>query len=93
MSDSREMETGPAGIPAWAMNQLQCPITREPLETSDSELVRRLQTQQAQGKLMNRLGTPCSDPFDSGLVNRSGSFFYPVRAGVPSLVPQEAIPL
>lgn len=78
-------------MPAWVLELIRCPITRQKLDIASVELIERLRASLRDGKLMNRLGTNVMDDFQSGLLNESKSWFYPVVDDIPTLVPDEAI--
>jgi uncharacterized protein YbaR (Trm112 family) len=78
-------------MPKWVLDLIRCPITLEKLDIAPSDLVERLRTSMRDGKLTNRLGTSVSDDFQSGLLNESKSWFYPMADEIPTLVPDEAI--
>ncbi len=77
----------------WLLEIIQCPHHQEPLRIAETQLVLRLVTKFQRGELMNRLGMLIEQPFDSGLVNLSQTYFYPMRDGIPTLIAGEAIPL
>ena len=77
----------------WLLELIQCPITREPLSLADAELLQVLHPLLNESKLLNRQGVTVDEPFEAGLVNASRTWFYPVIQGIPTLVPDEAIPL
>jgi len=78
-------------IPQWVLDLIRCPITLEKLEVAPADLVERLRASLRSGKLTNRLGAGVSENFQSGLVNESKSWFYPVIDEIPTLLPDEAI--
>ena len=80
-------------MPSWVLELIRCPITLQKLEIASVDLVERLRALLRDGKLMNRLGTNVTDDFQSGLLNESKSWFYPVIDDIPTLVPDEAIAL
>ncbi len=80
-------------MPSWVLELIRCPITLQKLEIASVDLVERLRASLRDGKLMNRLGTNVTDDFQSGLLNESKSWFYPVIDDIPTLVPDEAIAL
>lgn len=77
----------------WLFEIIQCPATKQPLHVADESLVRSMLAKFQQGDLVNRIGACVDQAFDGGLVNSSATYFYPVREGIPTLVPDEAIPL
>jgi uncharacterized protein YbaR (Trm112 family) len=76
---------------SWLLELIQCPITREPLHEASAELLQSLRTRILERQLINRLGMQVTEQFESGLVNQSLSWFYPVTKGYPNLLPDEAI--
>jgi uncharacterized protein YbaR (Trm112 family) len=72
---------------------LCCPETHQPLGIAAAELVGRLEAQRAAGALRNRAGVPIEEPVQAGLVRADGAVFFPVRAGIPMLVMDEAVNL
>jgi uncharacterized protein YbaR (Trm112 family) len=77
----------------WLLALIQCPITREDLHLVDASLLEKLQDQFRAGQLVNKLGIKVNEDFESGLVNASGTWFYAISDNIPSLIPEEAIPL
>ncbi len=82
-----------AQMPTWLLELIRCPITLEPLQTAASEVTERLRDELKHGRLTNRVGVSLTDDFQSGLVNASSTWFYPVTDEIPVLVPDEAISL
>ena len=78
-------------MPNWVLDLIRCPITLEKLEFAPAELVERLRASSRDGALTNRLGANVTADFQSGLLNESKSWFYPVVDEIPTLVPDEAI--
>lgn len=72
---------------------LRCPIEGSELQTADPTLLRRVQHAIEQGMARDRLEQKVSEGVEGGLVNRSETWFYPVRNGIPTLVADEAIRL
>ena len=80
-----------APMPTWLLDLIRCPITLERLDVAPVELTERLRGELRAGKLANRIGASLTGDFQSGLVNASGTWYYPVTDDIPVLVPDEAI--
>ncbi len=90
--DGREPELD-VGFPDWALKLVRCPLTQEELQPADKELVERLQQLLQADRLRNHVGAGCDQKFDAGLVNKSRSYFHLSRAGIQTLIADEAIPI
>ncbi len=62
------------------MEILCCPVTRQSLRLADAETLRRA-------------GAKVSIPLAEGLLREDGQMIYPVKNGIPLLVPEEGIAL
>lgn len=69
---------------------LRCPISGQTLKAAPESVVRSLQETQHAGTLRNRNGDAI-EPFEDGLVTSDGARFYPIRSGIPVLLPGEAV--
>ena len=77
----------------WLLEIMKCPLSGERLTIADAELVDRLRQQQRDHQLLSHKGIPIADPFDSGLVNQSRTYFFRIADGIPTLLPDEAVAL
>ena len=75
------------------LSMLRCPIEGSELQLADPALLQRVQTAIQQGTARDRLEQKVSEGVEAGLVNRSETWFFPVRHGIPTLVADEAIRL
>jgi|JI6StandDraft_1071083.scaffolds.fasta_scaffold102016_2 uncharacterized protein YbaR (Trm112 family) len=78
-------------IPSWLLAILRCPITEEPLAPASDELVSKLQSAANKGDLRSKLGVTISETWTQGLVNESGTWFYPVDGETIDLLQDNAI--
>jgi uncharacterized protein YbaR (Trm112 family) len=72
---------------------LRCPETRQTLTMAEPDLLARLNRLLAAGQLRNRAGQVLNEPIEGGLVRADGQFLYLIRANVPVMLIDEAIPL
>ncbi|MEO8496106.1 MAG: hypothetical protein ABI614_13630 [Planctomycetota bacterium] len=72
---------------------LRCPITRQSLVKAPSDVLDEANRMIHGGKLANRLGEIVDDTLDAGLIDRAGTWLYPVRDGIVCLLADEAISL
>lgn len=52
--------------------------------------IQRLQDLHQRGQLITKLGRTISSIATQGLVSADGAWFYPIEAGIPCLLPDEA---
>ncbi|MCX6923695.1 MAG: Trm112 family protein [Verrucomicrobia bacterium] len=72
---------------------LRCPETHEEVRLAPAAIIQQLNRQIAAGALKNRAGQPVQEQMDGGLIRADGKFLYPIRRGIPVMLPDEAIPL
>jgi uncharacterized protein YbaR (Trm112 family) len=80
-------------LPAWLLEAMQCPLSSQPLSVAPGALVEQLRQKRKAGELTTLNGAAVEEDFQSGLINASSQYFYPIREGIPSLLPDEALPL
>ena len=78
-------------MPPWLLDLIRCPITLEKLEIAPVDFVERIRAAIRDGRLTNRMGVSVTYDIQSGLLNESKNWFYPVVDDIPMLVPDEAI--
>jgi uncharacterized protein YbaR (Trm112 family) len=76
---------------AWLLEIIKCPLSNEKLRPAEPAVVERLAAKQRAGQLFSHKGLQLEEPFESGLVNESSTFFYRISDGIPTLLPDEAI--
>lgn len=72
------------------IENLRCPHTRLPLSPAPAVLAEKLLA--TRESLRTRDGE-IPAPFEGGLLTSDGAWFYPLRGGIPILLPGEAIAL
>jgi uncharacterized protein len=72
---------------------LVCPTDRSPLSAAGDQMVTQLNRAIAAGRVKNQAGRPVEQPIAAGLLRADNSVLYPIRDGIPLLVPDEAISL
>ena len=70
-----------------------CPETHQPIALAEPSLIEKLNQLIAAGQLQNRAGQPIKEKIDGGLVREDQKFLYPIRANIPVMLIDEAIPL
>ncbi|MCR9296054.1 MAG: hypothetical protein NXI32_25340 [bacterium] len=80
-------------IDPWVLALLRCPLTHEELRDVSPTTLEKLISRQSAGDLVNHQGFVCQEAFDNGVINESATFFHPMRHGVLTLMPGEAIPI
>lgn len=80
-------------IPPSLLEILRCPLDGQPLALIAPQRLRWLQDQLAAGALRDHNDGRVDEPFDQALVTADGRRAYPVRSGIPTLIPSESIPL
>ena len=68
---------------------LCCPETHQPVRVAPPEVLERIWCE----KLPDRRGIAPAAPLEGGLLREDGELLYPVRADIPIMLSEEAIPL
>jgi uncharacterized protein YbaR (Trm112 family) len=80
-------------IAAELLALLRCPESKQPLAPASPEVLTRLESERAAGKLRNRAGNAVPQSIEQGLVRQDGTRFYLITADIPVLISGEAIDL
>ena len=70
---------------------LVCPESRQPLREADADLLAALNERIRSGGLANVGGESVSEELEAALVREDGAIAYPVRQGIPVLLPEEGL--
>jgi len=70
-----------------------CPEDHSPLQPAEGALIEQLNRRIGRGELSNRSGQVLKKPLEGGLLREDGRRLYPVVAGIPVLLIDEAIEL
>ena len=80
-------------IDAKLLAMLRCPLEGSELAIADESLLARLNELIEQGELRDRADQKVLEPIEVGLVTADQKRVYPVRGGIPTLIPDQAIEL
>jgi uncharacterized protein len=78
---------------SFALPQLVCPETHQPLAAVDAAVIGRLNDAIARGAICFTGGAPVEQRLDGGLIRQDRQVLYPVIQGVPHLTMDQAIAL
>lgn len=70
---------------------LRCPITHKGLTVAQKDILERLNTAIAAGKLLNAEGSAVAEPLKEALITDDGKRIYPIDDGIPVLLEDESI--
>ena len=80
-------------IPDDLLEILVCPDSRQPVAPAPAELIARLNTEIAAGRLRNRGGDKLTSPIAEGLLREDGRVLYVVDDGIPVMLIEDSIEL
>ncbi len=63
----------------------------QPLKLADDALVEKVNLGISKKEIINISGKIVNQPVESGLVSEDGTYYYPVRNGIPILLTTESI--
>lgn len=76
-------------VSADLLSILCCPETHQSVRLAPPDVLERIWTE----KLPDRRGIVPTAPLEGGLLREDGTLLYPVRADIPIMLSEEAIPL
>ena len=72
---------------------LRCPLSGDPLQLAQPGVIQQVNDAVSAGTARDRLEQKVGEPIEGGLVTTEPKWLYPIRAGIPTLVSEEAIDL
>ena len=70
---------------------LRCPRSQQALRLASDHEVEMLNERIASGDAVDVADERVEEPLQSGLVSADGQWLYPIRDGIPTVIPDEAI--
>lgn len=80
-------------IDATLLTLIRCPVDGQTLVVAPEELTEKLNQLIAQRQLRDRADGLVEQPMDQALMTVDLARVYPVRGGIPALIPSESIPV
>jgi uncharacterized protein YbaR (Trm112 family) len=80
-------------IDTTLLTLIRCPVDGQSLVVAPDELTHKLNELVAQRQLRDRTDGLVEQPMDQALITADSSRVYPVRGGIPALIPSESIPM
>ena len=75
------------------LQHLRCPVTGSPLRLLEADALTRINDAITQRRAVNQIGDVLEQPLSDALSNADQSLLYPVWDDIPSLIPEEALPM
>lgn len=72
---------------------LRCPQDRSPVSVAESAVIVSINDAIRCGNVRNLGGHQLHQPIDGGLVRQDGDVLYPIRQGIPVMLPDEGVKL
>ncbi len=72
---------------------LVCPETKIPLRMAEPEKLREINFSIEQGSMRNKKGDAVKEGCDAALIREDGKVAYPIRAGIPVMLSEQALVL
>jgi uncharacterized protein YbaR (Trm112 family) len=76
----------------YLLKMLRCPETRQELDLVEGAIIGKINAAIKECHLKNRGGDAIQGPIKAGLLRRDRCYLYPIMAGVPIMLIDEAIP-
>lgn len=87
------MNSAPFSIDAQLLAMLRCPQTGHPLIQATNDQITQVNASIAAKACRDASGELVSEPIQSGLVSQCGTWLYPIRDAIPTMIAEESIKL
>ncbi len=72
---------------------LRCPENRSPVSIAESQIIVKINDAIRLGNVLNIGGQRLCQPIDGGLLRQNGDILYPIKDGIPVMLPDEGVEL
>jgi uncharacterized protein YbaR (Trm112 family) len=80
-------------IDATLLSMIRCPVDGQPLVVAPADLTEKLNQLIAEQQLRDQNDGLVEQPMEQALATGDLTRVYPVREGIPALIPSESIPI
>lgn len=92
-SDAAETSIGPAGLDSELIQLLRCPQTGKPVQNAAPSQIATVNLQIVAGDCRDASGEIVTEKLQGGLISECGTWLYPIRDAIPTMIAEESIRL